>query len=102
MKPPLVVGGQDSIRTSLLKTVDEGLQAGNSPSYELGAAEWLQTAVVLHVVLLDQVINTHCGVAICNIEATACREHHVQQIYYCEESNCISMLMHVRGHIKKE
>lgn len=78
VKPSLVVGGQDSIWASLLEAADEFLQTVNSASDELGAAEWLQAAVMLSVVLLDQVIDAHRWVAVCHIESTACRAHHVQ------------------------
>lgn len=53
MKPSLVVDGQNSIWASLLEAADEVLQAVDSASDELGAAERLQAAVMLSVVLLD-------------------------------------------------
>lgn len=75
VKPSLVVGGQDSIWASLLEAVDKDLQAADSSSNELGTAVRLQVAVMLYIVLLDQVINAHCWVAVCDIEPTACRAH---------------------------
>lgn len=78
MKPPLVVGGQNGIWASLLKVDDEDLQAGHHPTNKLGTAQLLQTAVMLYVVLLDQVIDAYCWVAICNVDPTACRAHYVQ------------------------
>lgn len=75
MKPPVVVEGQDGVRTSLLEAADEVFQAGNGSSDELGAAERLQAAAVHSVVVLDQVIDAHCRVAVSYVKTTACREH---------------------------
>lgn len=71
MKPSFVVGGQDGIRAPPLEAGDKGLQAAERPSDELVAAERLQAAVILRVVLLDQVIDAHRGVAVCHVEPTA-------------------------------
>lgn len=73
MKPSLVVGRQDGVWASMLEAADEGLQAADSPSDELSTAEWLQAAVMLYVVLLDQIIDAHRWVAVCHIEPTACK-----------------------------
>lgn len=83
MNPSLIVGGQDSVRASLLEAADEDLQTADSASNELAAAERLQTALMLYVVLLDQVIYAYCWVAVCHIEPTACRAHYVQEIIIC-------------------
>lgn len=78
MKPPLVVGGQNGIWASLLKAADEDLQTAHHPTNELCTSQLLQTAVMLYVVLLDQVIDAYCWVAICNVDPTACRTNYIQ------------------------
>lgn len=77
VKPSLIVGGQHSIWASLLKTADEIFQAVQTAGDELGAAEGLQTALILCVVLLDQVIDAQRWVAVCHINTTTYRSHHV-------------------------
>ena len=74
MKPPVVVHVQDGIRSSLLEAVDEVFQTGNGSSDELRAAERLQAAVIHPVVVLDQVIDAHCRVAVSYVKPTSCRE----------------------------
>lgn len=71
VKPSFIVSRQNSVWASLLETGDESLEAIQSESDELRAAEGLQAAAVLCVVLLDQVINAYCGVAVCHIKATS-------------------------------
>lgn len=74
VEPSLVVGGQDGVRASLLKAADQRLEAADSPSDELSAAERLQAAVILHVVPMDQIVDAHCRVCVGHAEATACRD----------------------------
>lgn len=74
MKPPLVVSGQDGVCASLLEASDQHLQAAEGASDQLGAAERLQAAAVLLVVLLDEVVDAHGGVAVVHVESTACGE----------------------------
>lgn len=73
VKPSFIVDGKDGLWTSILEAADEGLQTGDCPSNELAAAERLQAAAMLSVVLLDHVIDAHCWVAVCHVEATTCR-----------------------------
>lgn len=72
MKPPLVVSGQDGVCASVLEASDQRLQAAEGASDQLGAAERLQAAAVLQVVLLDQVVDAHGRVAVSHIESTPC------------------------------
>lgn len=75
MKPPFVVGGQDGVRAALLEGANEGLQVGHCACNELCTAKWLQVAVILLVVLEDQIVDAHGWVAVCHIKATACETH---------------------------
>lgn len=75
VKPPFVVGGQDSVRAPLLESVDEGLQLGHCPCNNLCTAEWLEVAVILFVVLKDQIVDAHGWIAVCHVEATALGTH---------------------------
>lgn len=77
VKPPVIVDRQDSNWAFLLKAADEVLQAVQTQSDELGAAEWLQAAVILGVVLLDQVIDAQCWVAVCHINTTTYTTHQI-------------------------
>ena len=79
VKPSLIVDGQDSVWASTLKAANEGFKAVKCPSDELGAAECLQAAVVLSIVLQDQVVDAHSWVAVCHIEPTTCGTHHVKK-----------------------
>lgn len=72
VEPSLVVSRQDSVCTSLLEAADQRLQAADGASNELGTAERLQAAVILHVVLLDEVVDAHSWVAVSHIESTPC------------------------------
>lgn len=72
MEPSHVVSRQDSVCTSLLEAADQRLQAADGASDELGTAERLQAAVMLQVVLLDEVIDAHSWVAVSHIESTPC------------------------------
>lgn len=74
MEPPLVVRGQDSVGAPPLKAADEGVQAGEGPGDELGAAEGLQTAAVLDVELTDQVVDADGRVTVGDVEPTTCGE----------------------------
>lgn len=65
-----------------MEAADESLQAADSSSYKLGTAERLQLAVMLHVILLDQVIDAHCRIAVCDIEATTCRADRIHEIMH--------------------
>lgn len=75
MQPSLIVDGQDGVRTVLLKASDERFQTVYRASDEHGAAERLQTAAVLPVVLLDQVIDAHRRVTVGYVDAAPCRTH---------------------------
>lgn len=72
MKPPLVVSRQDGICASLLEASYQRFQAADGASDELSAAERLQAAAVLLVVLLDQVVDAHGWVAVGHIESAPC------------------------------
>lgn len=73
MKPPPVVSRQDGIRASLLEASDQHLQEAEGASDQLGAAERLQAAAVLQVVLLNKVVDAHGRVAVRHVESTPCR-----------------------------
>ena len=93
MKPSLVIPGQDSIWASLLEAADEVLQAADSPTNELGTTEWLQTAVTLFVVLLDQVIDTYCWIAVCHIESTTCKAQDSDHVIPSKQKNILMVLV---------
>lgn len=82
MKPPLVVSRQDGVRASLLEAVDERLQAAEGASDQLGAAERLQVAAVLPVVLLNEVVDARGRVAVRHVEPTPCGRE-TPLIAYC-------------------
>lgn len=72
MEPPLVVSRQHRLGPSLLEAADQRVQAADGASDELGTAERRQAALMLPVVLLDEVIDAHSRVAVRHIESTPC------------------------------